>query len=391
MEKKIKIAHVITRLDWGGSSDIVRLLCTHLNPAQYDIRLIIGLTEHATTKTRTFMDAFDQKITVIPELRRDINPWLDTVALVRLYRIFCRQKFDIVHTHTAKAGALGRLAALLAGVGVRIHTPHGHNFYGYAGPVISWVIISIEKCLAKITSRIIALTELEKNDFIRYGVAGQKRVSLVYQGLDLREGSGCVISQATTRKSLGITPCEKVVGMVARLEPVKGCEHFIAAAGMIARQAVEVKFLVVGQGSLRPALENQAALLGLKEKFVFTGWRDDVRALLSAMDIVVLPSLNEAVGIVLIEAQSCGVPVVATRVGGIPEVVKDGDTGLLVEPGDSKAIAGAVIQLLQDDVRRSAMSSAAQVWVEGKFKVQDMVDNTSFVYQSFLTHRVMRV
>lgn len=382
--KKIKVAQVITRLDWGGSPDIVRVICTYLDPEVYDITLIIGVTKYPNLKTEEFLKKFGQKALFLPELKRNINPLSDLAAFLRLYFLFRRQKFDIVHTHTAKAGALARTAAFLAGTPVIVHTLHGHNFYGYFGPVSSRIVTIIERWLGYLTDKIIALTELERKDLISFKAAGSEKIRLIYQGLEMEGYAGLNIDKHRVRHSLGIKPDEKVVGMIGRLEPVKGPEYFIKAAKSVAEVFPRVKFILVGEGSLREKLEKQMKSLGLEEKFIFTGWREDIPEILSILDLLVLPSLNEGVGMVLIEAQGLGVPIVASRVGGIPEIVRDNQTGILVSAGDADSFAGAIKSLLADENRRSAMSQEAIKWIKGKFKARDMIEEISKLYQELL-------
>lgn len=382
---KIKVAQVITRLDWGGSPDIVRILCTYLDPQAYDITLMIGVTRYPNAKTEEFLKKFRQKVVFIPELKRDINPITDLAALLRLYFLFRRGRFDIVHTHTAKAGALGRTAAFLAGVPVIVHTLHGHNFYGYFGPFFSKIIAAVERFIACFTDKIIALTELERKDLIEFKTAGSEKIRLIYQGLEMEKYAQLNIDKRKIRESFAIKPDEKVVGMIGRLEPVKGPEYFIEAAKFVAEVFPKARFILAGEGSLRKKLEKQIKSLGLSDKFIFAGWREDIPEILSILDLLVLPSLNEGVGIVLIEAQGLGVPIVASRVGGIPEIVRENETGILVSAGDAASLSAAINDLLAHEQKRLAMGQEAMRWVKDKFKAQDMVDEISELYEELIT------
>ena len=372
-------------MDWGGAPDIVRITCAYLNPDFYDITLISGPTRYPSTKTKEFLGQSGQKTIIIPELKRKINPISDLAALVRLYFLFRRQHFDIVHTHTAKAGALGRTAAFLAGKSKIVHTLHGHNFYGYSSAFFSKIIAVIEKIIASFTTKIIALTELEKKDLIRFKVTGAEKIRLIYSGLELDRYAQINIDKAKIKQNFNIAPDENIVGMAGRLEPIKGPQYFVQAAGNVAKHFTKVKFIMVGEGSLRPRLERQAKEAGLENKFIFTGWREDMPEILSILDILVLPSLNEAVGMVLIEAQALGVPIVAAKVGGIPEILVDNQTGILVPPADPYRLAQAINQLLLDEQKRRDMAEAARISVRDKFKAQDMVDRISDLYQELIS------
>lgn len=385
--RKIRVAEVITRMDWGGSPDIVRIICSYLNPDLYDITLISGPTKYPSVKTKEFLEKFIRKTVIISELKRDISPISDLAALIRLYFLFRRQRFDIVHTHTAKAGALGRIAAFLAGKSMIVHTLHGHNFYGYLGPFFSKIIVIIEKFIASFTHNIIALTGLEKKDLVRFKIAEAEKIRLIHPGLELEKYAEINIDKLKMKKNFNIEAGESVVGMAGRLEPIKGPRYFVQAAGVVAKQFTKVKFIMVGEGSLRQRLEKQVKGEELQNKFIFTGWREDMHEILSMLDILVLPSLNEAVGMILIEAQALGVPVIATNVGGIPEVIRDNQTGILVPSGDTHSLAQAITHLLEDEQKRLAMAQAARIWIRDKFKAQDMVNEISDLYQELISNR----
>jgi glycosyltransferase involved in cell wall biosynthesis len=381
---KIKVAQVITRLDWGGSPDIVRILSCGLDKEAFKVTLVTGATQYPSLKTSQFLDAFKEHVVVIPELRRDINLFSDAAAFFKLYNFFSDNRFDIVHTHTAKAGCLARLAASLAGVPVIIHTAHGHNFYGYFSPWFSKLIVVIERWLARRSTRLIALTELEKADYIKYNVAGHGKISVISQGLELERYLSLTHAQLAMRQSFGIKPGELLVAMIGRLEPVKGCEYFIRAAGIVAQALPQAKFIIVGEGSLRTWLQEQAGSLGLQERCIFTGWREDIPEIMSCVDVLVLPSLNEAVGIVLLEAQASGIPVVASKVGGVEEVIRDKQTGLLVGPADEHALAQAIQYLLSREDERRAMGEAGRKWVQDKFNAARMIETTAQLYRDTL-------
>jgi len=382
--EKIKVAQVITRLDWGGSPDIFRVLCDQLNPAIYDTTIIVGETYHLSDRTKEFLRKFRGRTISVPPLRRDIDPSSDVVSLGQLYGIFRKEKFDVVHTHTAKAGALGRVAARFAGVPAIVHTPHGHNFYGYFNPRASAMILKIEKFLTNFTDRIVALTELEKSDYVKFGVANAGKISVIYQGIELDRFARDWKDTRDLRSAMGIGPEDPVVGMAGRLEPVKGSIFFIEAAARIAKKFPGARFVVVGEGSLRPAMQKRAVELGLAGKVIFTGWIQDMCEIMPALDVMVMPSLNEAVGMVLIEAQAQGIPIVATKVGGIPEVVINNKTGVLVPPSDPAGIAEAVCGLLADKPKRLEMGSAGKMWVYDKFSAKAMADKTSALYMELL-------
>jgi glycosyltransferase involved in cell wall biosynthesis len=387
MNRRIKVAQVITRMDWGGSPDIFRIICQRLDPRRYDFRVIVGEIKNPTARSKAFLAKYSDALIVIPELKRDINLFMDLATLVKLYFIFKKERFDIVHSHTAKAGALARIAARLAGVAVIIHTPHGHNFYGYFKPFMSKVIIFIERLLTKITDKIMVLTELEKNDYIRFKVAQETKLKLIYTGLELEE-FGTPLNDPGLKEGFGIKTDELVIGFVGRLEPIKGLLYLALAAKIVLGKKDNVRFIFVGEGSLKEELRSVLSRWsGPVNKVIFTGWREDIAQLMSMFDILVLPSLNEAVGLVLIEAQSQGVCVVATKVGGIPEIVRDKQTGILVEPEDSQALAEAIIFLLDNQNQRKAYAQAGQRFVKDRFNAQTLAENVLRMYEEELKNK----
>lgn len=377
-----KVAQVITRMDWGGSPDIVRILCQSL-AKDYDLYLITGPSRSLTNKNKEFLTAFKERIIEIPTLRRDINIFYDLISLVRLAKIFRSCKFDLIQANTAKAGFLARIGAKLAGSKAKIvYMPHGHIFYGYFDRLVSAFIIMLEKFAAIFTDRILVLTELEKRDFLAYKIKPQEAIKVIPSGLEMEELVRLDRSKKEViRQALGFTPSDKIVSLVSRLEAVKGPKYFIEAAVKILDQIKDVKFLVTGDGSLRQVLEKQVRDLGLSNNIRFLGWQDNPTSIIFISDVLVQPSLNEAVGRVILEAQAMGTAVVASRVGGIPEIIKHGSTGMLVEPTKAKQIAQAVITLLNDVGFRDRISKQAKVWVRDNHTEVKMVSKIVSVYQ----------
>ncbi len=382
---KIKIAQVITRMDWGGSPDIVRIICENLDRNKYEIKFITGPTRYPSAKTKKFFEKFKDNIITVPSLKRNINPVFDLAALISLYRIFKQEKFDLVHTHTAKAGILGRIAARLSRVRRILHTSHGHNFYGYFGSVISWIIVVLERYVANFTKKIVTLTELERKDLLKFKVIEDAKISVVNTAVEWDKHKGLNdLERLRRREQFGIAQDALLIGMVGRLECIKGVEFFMNAAELLVKKLKNVKFILVGEGILRKELEERAKKVGLQGKITFTGWRDDVLEIISCLDVLVLPSLNEAVGLVLIEAQGLGVPVVATKVGGIPEVVENGKSGILVPPADSRALAEALEELILDKEKRERIAEFAKNYVKDKYSVKDLIEKISALYEGLI-------
>jgi glycosyltransferase involved in cell wall biosynthesis len=232
-------------------------------------------------------------------------------------------------------------------------------------------VVWLERFAACFTDKFIVLTQLEKKDLAAYGAGKEEKTFVVPSGLELEEYSP--LKKDTGRKDI-------VVAMVGRLEPVKGPGYFVEAAGLVLKEFPEARFMLAGAGSLKDSLEKQAEGLGIKDRVVFLGWRDDVPRILSAIDVLVLPSLNEAVGRVILEAACFGVPAVASRTGGVPEIIQDGLTGILVEPGNPAELAKGIIFLLRDREKRLSMGQAAKELVFREFSVEKMVRKIEELY-----------
>lgn len=377
------IVHIITRLDKGGSAENVLITCDRLAATgRYEATLICGKTEFSAGNSSC-------TTVVVPSLVRSISPFNDMKAFWSVYRALRNLRADIVHTHSSKAGFIGRWAAWLAGVRTIVHTPHGHVFYGYEfSAFTSFIYLILERICVPITDRLVGLTNGEMNESISYGVGKAGKWSVIHSGVDypaLPSGT-----RARMRSSFGIQPGDIVVGTVARLEHVKGVIHLIhAAAGFCTRsRSPKVVCLIVGDGKERSAIEKVIDEHGIRDKVICTGMRNDVFELMSAMDIYVQPSLNEGMGKTIIQAQSVGLPVVGSRVQGIPDALQENLTGLLVPPADPDAIRAAVERLIDNAALRQQMGAAAAAWVNEsidghkRFSVDRMVHLLDKLYVS---------
>lgn len=379
--KKIKMAQVITRLDWSGAPDIIEIICSRLDHSIYDVALICGPTRWPTAKTKEFLKRFVGRSIIVPSLKRNINLIDDLASLLRLYIIFSREKFDIVHTHTAKAGFIGRIAARLAGARLIVHTPHGHDFYGYFGSVGSGFIVILERIAAAFADKIAVLTEIEKRDMLRYRICHSCKIEVVKSGMDFSAFDNINVDVIKKKAEFNIAPDDFVVGTISRLESIKGIEYFIDSAKIVLEAIPRAIFLVVGEGSLRSSLEERARRLGIGKRIIFAGWREDVPEIMPILDVLVLSSLNEAVGRVILEAGAAGKPVIATAVGGVPEIVKNGDTGVLVPPMNPERIARAVVDLLRNEERKNSMGRSAREWIRNNFDEKKMVEGMNNIYR----------
>ncbi|MFH1201748.1 MAG: glycosyltransferase family 4 protein [Candidatus Omnitrophota bacterium] len=383
--EKINIIQIITRLDKGGSSKIVLELAKFLNRQDYLVKIISGLTKDPQEDLDRFSSQTGIQIIFINQLRRNPNPFLDLISFFRLYSVLKKERPQIVHTHTSKAGILGRWAARLAGVHIVVHMPHGHIFYGYFGRLKTDLFIFLEKLTAYITDKIVTLTEIGKNEHIKFGIAKDNKFISIHNGIELDKNLNIKVDKSAKREELHFLEEDYLVTMVGRLEPVKGHIYFWEAMKEIIRQFPQAKALIVGDGSLKKELENAARKLNIFNVVNFLGEREDVIEIISISDLIALPSLNEGFGLVLLEAGILGKPVVATKVGGIPEVVLDKITGILVPPKDSYALAEAIIGLLKDRELYNDMAKEAKKWVLENFSSDLMLSKFKNLYDDLLS------
>jgi glycosyltransferase involved in cell wall biosynthesis len=292
-------------------------------------------------------------------------------------------KPPIVHTHTSKAGVLGRLAAWLTRVPIIIHTPHGHVFYGHFSSFFSKVYLLVERVLDRITDHLIALTHGEAKDYIDLRVSQPRKISIIPSGVDLRRFLKKPADGEARRKKLGLPLNVTVVGFVGWLWPIKGVNYLVEAMGKVVQQAPTTLLALVGKGGEESSLKNQVKALNLGDNVVFLGWRPDIEEIMPSFDLLVLPSLNEGMGRVLVEAMAAGLPIVASRVGGIPDLVKDGKNGLLVPPADPTALAEAISKLLNNKEKRERLGAAGRKMC-GQFSLEAMVEQIGALYQKLL-------
>jgi len=290
----------------------------------------------------------------------------------------------IVHTHTAKAGVLGRVAARLAGSPIVVHTYHGHVLRGYFDAGRSAFFRAVERRLGRTTRVLIAVSQSVKDDLVALGIAPADRIRVIPLGLELQPLAGA-LPRGSLRGEAGVPDAAPLVGIVGRLTAIKDVPTFLAAAVRVRARVVDARFAVVGDGELRAALEAEAARLGLSGVVHFHGWRHDMALVYGDLDVVVNTSINEGTPVALIEAMAAGRPVVATRVGGTPDLLGDGARGRLVPPGDAEAIAGAVVEALRGPSEQVARARAYVLAEHGVGRLLRDMDN---LYRELLGGRV---
>lgn len=314
-------------------------------------------------------------------MARSIHPVQDVATLARLVGVFRRLEPDFVHTHTSKAGFLGRLAASLAGVGHVIHTMHEPPHNAARNPLVRAAYIGLERLASHWAERVVTVSYANEQEIRARRLVDPGKLVVIREGLDLRRYPSLPDSRARIR-ALGIADGAPVIGTVARLETPKGHTYLLRAVQRLIGAFPDLRCVIVGAGHLRERLEVEARYLGVHHHVIFTGFRNDMLELLQGFDVFVLPSLWEGLGIVLLEAMAYQRPVVASRVGGVVDVVVDHETGLLVPPRAPSALAQAVEALLRDRARASAMGRAGYLRLVAEFRDDRANDQMLALYES---------
>ena len=417
----MKIVRVIARLNVGGPAKHVVWLTQSLQSTPYETLLVAGTVPPGEDDMGYFASQMGVSPVFVPEMSREISA-KDPITIWKLYRLFVRERPDIVHTHTAKAGTVGRIAGLMyrwltpAALMGRpracrfVHTYHGHIFHSYYGPLKTRLFLLIEKALGRlITDRIVVVSKQQRreiNEQFHVGRAGQ--FSVIPLGLDTSVFSNWQGRAQPFREELGLGPDDILVGIVGRLTEIKNHELFLRAAAEFKAKFLtqvggsEVRFIIVGDGSLRKALEQQTASLGLEEDVIFTGSRRDLQNVYPAFDIVALTSRNEGTPLTLIEAMANARPVISTAVGGVvdlfgePTEQKPGESfvvcqrGISVSPGDATAFAAGLAKLATDDTLRRETGERGLQFVASNYSKERLIKDIKGLYDDLLAGKSIK-
>lgn len=317
-------------------------------------------------------------------MARTIKPYSDLKATWKLYWLMKEEKFDIVHSQTAKAGYVTRIAAWLAGVPIVVYTAHAFPFHSYLGPTRRNFYILLERLASKMTDIILVDTETVRKDGIRKRIKKPEKIVTVNMGVDLQRFSPDRFDRDQVKERLGIKDHDIVVGSVANFVPDKGLDSFLRIAGRIKSEKDDVRFLLVGDGPLRSELESLTDVLYLRECVTFTGFREDIPEIMSVMDVFCLPTRREGFGVVFAEAMAMKVPVITTRIDPIPEVVAENETGILVPLGREDLFAKAILSLIQDEKHRREMGEKGRERVSLCFDETLMFEKTFKIYEDLM-------
>jgi glycosyltransferase involved in cell wall biosynthesis len=393
LAEPVKVLRVIARLNMGGPALHVAYLSAGLQERGYDTTLVAGSLAVGEESMAGVAEQRGVRIVTVPDLHREISPLRDLRAVYHVAGLIRELRPQILHTHTAKAGTIGRLAAVLAGDAappIVVHTFHGHVLRGYFGPLRSNLFRLLERWLARRTTALVAVSPEVRDDLVALGVAPAEKFTVVRLGIELQERVGSLDGNAQgleTRRVLGIAPDRFVVGWIGRMTGVKRTDDVLLAVRRLRDRGVDAVLCMVGDGPDRETVEQRARELGIVRSSLFLGYQDDVAPYYAAFDALILPSANEGTPVSAIEALAGGRPVVATAVGGVPDVVRDGVDGFLVEPGDVDAMADRLAQLAADADLRRRMGEAGSDSVRERYSVERLLDDVDALYRSLLEGR----
>ena len=384
MSRPLKIVRIIARLNIGGPAIHVALLTARLNEGEFESLLVAGSVGDEEGDMSYYAAERGVAPLIITDLGRELSPVRDIRTMWKLYRLLRREQPDVVHTHTAKAGFVGRWAAKLAGVPVIVHTFHGHVFQGYFGSLKTRVFITLEQLTSRITDSILTLTQsLRRELALTYRVARTEKITVLPLGLDLAPFAAAPRKTGTFREQYGIPQDAPLIGIAGRMVPVKNHALFLESAAQIRAKRPDARFIMIGDGELRDDLERQIDNLGLRGFVKITGWLTDMPAAYADMDVFALSSVNEGTPVTVIEALSAGCPVVATHVGGIPDLLEGGRFGALVSSGNAHAFAQAILDTLENPPD----TTVAQAAMLNQYGIDRLVSDLAALYKGLLARK----
>ena len=375
-----KVIHIITMLELGGAQGNTLFTVEHLDRQKFEVGLIAGPGGIQDDKARKIPNL---KLEFVPTLVRPISPMNDFRCLLELTKILEREKPDIVHTHSSKAGILGRLAARRAKVPVIIHSIHGFGFNPYQKFFVRWLFIALEIIIAKFTDVLVAVSQNNIEEGLKLCIGRREQYVLIRSGVDIAaiQNAGRTADSSRLRKDLGIEDGFKIVLSAGPFKLQKDPLAFVEIAATVLKSAPKTVFLWSGDGELRPKVEERIKVLGIESSVKLLGWRKDISELMALSDVFILTSLWEGLPRSAVEALILAKPVIAFSVDGVPEVVKDQENGFLVNPGDRGGFAAKLSMLLRDTTTLpSRLSAGAGKSIDESFDIRGMVTSQETLY-----------
>lgn len=397
-----RILRIINRLNLGGPTLNVAYLSRFLAP-EFDTMLVAGMIDETEESAAFITDEMGLKPVYIPEMYREIHPLKDRLAYSRLKKLIRAYQPDIVHTHAAKAGTLGRLAAAACDVPVIVHTFHGHVFHSYFPAWQTQMFIAIERYLAKKSTRIICISDKQKEELTTaYRICPPEKAVVIPLGFDLQKfSSGLTEARKKFREHYLVAEDEIVIVIIGRLVPVKNHALFLRALQSVqGRTSKKIRAFIVGDGEERNAIEAKASSMQLdftdfhshprSALLTFTSWIREVEEVYAGADIVALTSLNEGTPVSLIEAQAAGKPIVTTDAGGITDIVVPGKNALVTATSDQQAFTENLLLLIEDDLLRKKMTGYDSAAVTARFHYKRLMEEMATLYRLMLDEKSHR-
>ncbi|HEX6303462.1 MAG TPA: glycosyltransferase family 4 protein [Anaerolineales bacterium] len=384
----IPVLHAITRLIVGGAQENTLYTAALLDKSRFRVEVISG---PQTGSEGGLIEEVRQRgvaLTILPELVRQVSPVNDLRALVKLTRRMKARGYTIVHTHSSKAGVIGRLAARLAHVPIIVHSVHGWSFHQHMPAWKKQMYIFLERLAASFTDAIIVVAGADIDKGLRAGIGRQDQYHLIRSAIPLEAFDPGKADRQAARRKLGIAPDALVLGNVGRFSPQKNPLDWVRVASRVARESPECCFLLVGDGPLRGEVEALITAEGLSQRTILTGLRRDVPDMLAAMDVFLLTSLWEGLPRVIPQAMAMGVPVVANRADGTAEAIEDGVSGYLCQPGDLDCLAAGCLELLHSPKRRRSMGACGRAYALRDFDLNTMVSQIADLYEGLLAEHL---
>lgn len=377
--RKSNLLYIITKLELGGAQKQLLNLIRRLDKERFNILLFTAREGLLVADVSSIPGL---TLNRSRHLERTINPFKDFLALIEIFLFIKKNKVDIVHTHSSKAGILGRFAAKLAKAKTVVHTVHGWSFNNCQSNLKRNFFIWLERIAAEFTDKLIVVSGHDMDIGLENRIGTTSKYTVIRYGIDYREFA--IKEKNTKKEELGIPSDNYVVTMISCLKPQKYPQDFIRIASLVTRELSNVKFLLVGDGILRGALERLIGKLKLQQKVMLLGWRLDIPRILSTTDVLVLTSLWEGLPIAVLEAMASSKPVISTDTGGVTELIRDQDTGFLVKPRDVNAMAEKLVVLLRDSRLRQIIGQKAKDSLGSDFSVDNTLNNTQELYVSLI-------
>ncbi len=383
-KRKIKVVRIQSRICIGGPAIHSEILSRYMPKDKYETLLLGGALEAEERCLFEELRAKGVNIRIVEQMRRAVNPLADLRAIKQVYGILRQEKPDIVCTHTAKAGTIGRIAAWLAGVPVILHTFHGHVFEGYFGKSKVRFFILVEKVLSLLSDQIVAISPLQAKDLAeKYKIAPAKKIATIRLGFEL-DRFLAHRPRRNLRASLGLSAEQILLAIIGRIVPIKNHTMILHVLAKLHKENLKVHLCVVGDGEDRPQIEELCRRLGLADFVHFLGWISAMEDLYPEIDMVVLTSLNEGTPFSIIEAMASSVPVVATNVGGVPDLLQGGKNGLACRPDNAGDMAEKIRILLLDGELRQKLVENAREFVVRHYHYTRLITDMDSLYQRLL-------